>query len=435
MPRKQARALLYKLAASPQPAAKESLVGLFWLETEDRTARKNLSRLVSYLRHQLPERDLIAVDKTSISLNHGPVWSDVLVFEEMCSSGDLSSLESAVRLYRGPFLTGFTLKNNLEYERWHSQQQRQFERLYLSTLAKIVVVLRQKGDYQAAIRYAQQYLETDDLAEEIHRELITLYAMAGNRAAVLKQYETCVEVLERELGVSPLPETDNAFELAVRGVQGKPAPAGSAVNEPNWILRPSLELPLIGRETTWHELESAYQQNYSGGVILIAGEAGIGKTRLIQEFATTETRTVLTGNNHVNTQALPYYPLIQVLRQALRNLRLWSYVPSIWLSELQQILPEIRTQVPNLPPSKAVDEEQAQARLLEAITQVFFGLASQLSPILLCLDDLHWADNSTLSWLAYISPRLAKSRLCIIGAYRQEEQERIQSVRHMFRRS
>jgi len=434
LPRRQARALLFKLATSQHPISKDTLLVLFWPETDDVTARKNLSRLISYLRYQLPRIDMLSVQKDSIGLNYDLAWSDALAFKDFCNSDDAGSWASAIALYRKPFLSGFNLSNNLDYEHWQSQNQQLFERLYLSTLSRLVVAKRREGDNQAAIRYAQQYLETDDLAEEIHRDLIDLYATTGNRNAALKQYEICVEVLERELGISPLPETHASFESALHGDPGKPATFRHPSIKPTWTVFPSLDLPLIGRDTAWQELESAYQRMCTGGVIFISGEPGVGKSRLMQEFASGQSGLVLTGNNHATGQALPYQSIVQALRLALPVQERWIGIPSIWLTEISRLLPELRAQFPNLSPPVDGPPLQTQSQLFEALTQCFRGLAKD-SSLLLCLDDVHWTDEGTLGWLQYLANRSEESGFCIFATYRTNEAESLVEWQRELRRA
>ena len=170
-------------------------------------------------------------------------------------------------------------------------------------------------------------------------------------------------------------------------------------------------------------------------MILISGEAGIGKTRLMQEFAKKNAHTVLVGNSHPSTQALPYYPLVQALRQALHRAQLWEGIPLLWLGELTSLLPELNNHFSGLPQPLEFEPEQAQTRLFEALTQVIMGLAVQDPPLMLCLDDLQWADVATLGWLSAISRRLSHSRVCIIGTCLQEEHDSVRGVQQAYRRA
>lgn len=414
LPRRQARALLFRLAVNRQPVPREHLADLLWPDKPPATARRNLTRLLSYLRGQLPQPDLLQVGKTAVSLHPYLATSDVVQFTRLCAADNPSEWETAVSLYRGPFLAGFTLNDSPEFDNWMSREQRQLERLYLEALWRLAVLPTQKP--AAAIHFARLYLDTDDLAEEMHRQLITLYAASGDRSAALRQYETCVVVLERELGVPPLPETRAAYEAARDGRQ---LSAPQKAPAPEWATLPGLDLPLIGREAVWDTMAKVYGRFRSGGVIFISGEPGVGKSRLMQEFASAQPGWVLTGNSHADGRTIPYQPLIQALRQALSFSDRWRAAP-IWLAEAARLLPELPTVFPGLPLPMEVEPEQAQARLFEALTQLFHSLAAD-APLLLCLDDVHWADEATRGWLQYVVRRLSGSQLCIIATYRTQE--------------
>jgi DNA-binding SARP family transcriptional activator/tetratricopeptide (TPR) repeat protein len=421
LPRRQARALLFRLAVNGQPVSREELADLFWPDKPPATARRNLTRLLSYLRRQLPQPDLLRINKTGVSLQPDLMTSDVIQFTELCQTDDTADWETAVSLYRGPFLAGFTLNNSAEFDNWLSRQQRQLEELYLETLRRLVVAYANKPS--AAIQFAQKYLAIDDLAEDIHRQLITLYAANGNRSAALKQYEACVIILERELGVSPLPETRAAYEAAHSSQQ---ITADEASPLPEWATLPGADLPLAGREAELTSLDEAYARLQNGGVIFITGEAGMGKSRLMQTFATARNALVLSGNSYPEGSAIPYQPIVQALRQALPLHGRWQHTSPIWLAELSRLLPEMHMQFPNLPALVEVDPQQAQARIYEALRQLFNSLATE-SPILLCLDDVHWADESTKGWLHYFTRQLRGSQVCILATYRAHEQQSINS--------
>jgi DNA-binding SARP family transcriptional activator len=415
LPRRQARALLFRLAVDGQSVPREELADLLWPDKSPAAARRNLTRLLSYLRGQLPGLDLLQTNITAVSLNPMLVASDVIQFTQLCQLDNSAGWETAVSLYRGPFLSGFSLNENPVFDHWQSRELGRLERLYLEALRRLTLANFQQP--AKAIQFANKYLSTDDLAEDIHRQLITLYAANGDRSAALRQYEDCVIILERELGVPPLPETRAAYEAARDNRQFS---ASDIVPEPEWATLPGLDLPLIGRGTAWEALETSYARFQRGGVIFIAGEPGVGKSRLMQEFASTQAGLVLTGNSHADGRTIPYQPLIQALRQALTLRARWRHAAPIWLAEASRLMPELPAKFPNLPPLVEVEAQQAQSRLFEALTQVFLSLASD-TPLLLCLDDVHWADEATLGWLQNVSLRLAASNLCILATYRSNE--------------
>jgi DNA-binding SARP family transcriptional activator len=417
--RRQARAILYPLACAGKPLGREKLADLLWPEKEPSTARRNLVRLLSLLRTELPERELLGSDNTAVWLNPGQTSCDVWDFLHLSKSTDYADWQSAVSLYRGPFLSGFALDKSHAFDDWQQAMEYDLERKYLELLARLVKKAQAMGETAEAIAYAKRYLAIDDLAETIHRALIALYAARGERTAALQQYSRCVAILHNELGVDPLPETRAMYEAAR---DGNLAPRPLPVPEPTWSTLPGLEIPLTGREQAWDELEEAYRQEKSGGAILIGGEAGVGKSRLMQEFAPRQAGRPLVGNCHTGSQALFFQPLVQALRQGLIDVDQVNKVKRIWLAELSVLLPELRDQFPDLPPPLPLEPAQSQARLLEALTQAFRGLAAE-SPLLLCLDDLHAADDGTLAWLTYTTGQLAGSGICILATYRTQNQD------------
>ncbi len=461
MPRRQVRALLFRLAVRLRPVPREHLCFLFWPDTPESTARRNLSHLLTHLRRALPDPDLLLTADDRVGLNLQRVWSDAVAFQQL---GD--ALQQAVDLYRGPFLAGFSLPSSPEFEAWAALEGRAWERLYLEALAALIEERTAREEYDAAIAYARRYLQTDDLAEDVHRRLIELYAAAGARSAALRQFERCTVILERELGVSPLPETRAIYQAIL-----KDQPPPRLVARPAWTTLPGLDVPLVGRDEVVRRLEQAYTQAQAGhgGVVLISGEAGIGKSRLMQEFAIRleDQALVLAGAGHPEAQTIPYQPIVQALRAALsrgaeeRRSGGDDFSPApllpcslaqIWLSEASRLLPELRAMYPDLPPPLPAEPDEARSRLFEALCQIILGLATSPllpcspAPLLLCLDDLHWADGATLDWLTYLgrhlrspaphSPQLwgargaGGSRLLLLGACRSEEADALIELRH-----
>lgn len=294
--------------------------------------------------------------------------------------GEGEALQRAVDLYRGPFLAGFSLPASPEFEAWVTQERYAAERRYLEALAALMDRRAASGEYASAIACARRYLETDDLAEEVHRRLIELYAAAGDRSAALRQFERCAVILERELGVSPLPETRAVYQavLAHQPLPEQTAPLA-------WATLPSLHVPLVGRDEALRQLERAYArvQAGRGEVVLIAGEAGIGKSRLMQEFAAScaDRPLILAGAGHPDTQTIPYQPVIEALRPALTVRPVAGNLQPVWLAEASRLLPELRSLYPDLPPPLPAEPEEARGRLFEALYQIVLGLApSPLTP-------------------------------------------------------
>ncbi|GAB4549848.1 MAG: hypothetical protein Kow0063_44610 [Anaerolineae bacterium] len=136
-------------------------------------------------------------------------------------------------LYRGPFLAGFSLPASPEFEAWALLESSAPRRCYRETLAALVEDHTARRDYRAAIDYARRYLAVDDLNEGMHRHLIELYAAIDDRGAAMRQFEQCTLTLERELGISPLPETRAAYKNEKSMFYSLARRPGRAVREEN----------------------------------------------------------------------------------------------------------------------------------------------------------------------------------------------------------
>jgi predicted ATPase/DNA-binding SARP family transcriptional activator len=304
--RRQMRALFFRLAVALRPVARDQLAFLFWPDIGDSAARRNLTVLLNQLRQALPCPDLVLTQGDAILLNPAHLQTDTVVFAEALAQatrgGTIAPLTTAVDLYRGPFLDGFALPACAEFEAWAMQERQSWERRYLDALALLVDDYVARGAYPAAITAAQRALAVDPLAEEMHRQLITLYATAGDRTAALRQFEQCVVLLERELGVSPLPETRAVYEAVRQGqiVVGRAqstrslapiidhssssAADGVTKAQPGRPALPAPATPLIDREVEMAALQ-ALLQTPGVRLLTLTGPGGSGKTRLALQIA------------------------------------------------------------------------------------------------------------------------------------------------------
>jgi ABC-type oligopeptide transport system substrate-binding subunit/DNA-binding SARP family transcriptional activator len=431
IPRRQPRAILYRLAARVEPISRAHLCLLFWPDIPDSEARRHLTKQLYNLRKALPDPSLIQTSHSQLALNRQRTWSDVAIFERLSQSSTSEEMQQAVNLYRGPFLDGFSLLAGDEFSLWAYRERDRLERRYLEALSALMREYAAQNDHELAIACARRYLEIDDLAEDVHRRLIDLYAAKGNRSAALRQYERCAILLERELGVDPLPETRELY-LAV--LADGATPAGPPHAPPAWTTLPSLEAPFAGRVEAMLQLKAAFSQARSGvGVaVLISGEAGVGKSRLLQEFVTERAgkATVLTGSGYEAQGEVPYLPLAEALHPLLATVD-WTSLGTdpLHLSQLLRLLPELRRHVRGLPEPSPVEHEQEDSPLFQGLAHLMHCLARQRPPLVLCLDDLHWTDKTTRSWLVYLGNRLKEVPLLLLGGYRTEEAEAVEPLR------
>jgi predicted ATPase len=169
-----------------------------------------------------------------------------------------------------------------------------------------------------------------------------------------------------------------------------------------------------------------------GGVVLISGEPGIGKSRLMQEFVAHARNhaVVLEGASSQDTHTVPYHPIAEALRPALTAHLPWLQAPACNMAEAARIMPDLRLLRLELPPPVTVGPDEARTGLFEALCQLTLALAAGPQPAILCLDDLQWADDTTLDWLTHLGRRLWNSRLLVVGAYGSEEPAAAADLRH-----
>jgi DNA-binding SARP family transcriptional activator len=227
-----------------------------------------------------------------VSLDPTAVELDVTTFTGVAGEETPQALEQAALLYRGDFLEGFSVDEE-PFEAWLMEERERLRELAMEALARGLSYQRKTGALAAALRTARQLLAIDRLQEPVHRTLMRLHAQLGQRAAALRQYQQCVTVLQRELGVEPELETKQLYQeiLRQRATASGPTagPAASAPVRP--LARAGLdaqlaETPLVGRDAPLAQVHAALHQAEagSGRLVAILGETGIGKSRLVEEL-------------------------------------------------------------------------------------------------------------------------------------------------------
>src|SRR5262249_30157033 len=233
------------------------------------------------------------------------------------TDGTLEALERVVGLYRGDLLSGFALDEG-PFEEWLLGERERLRELALEALAKLLAHQRKAGATEPAIGTALKLLTLDPLQEPVHRALMRLYAEVGRRGTALRQYQQCVGVLQRELGVEPEAETKALYQEILRqrsprsareAPVGRQAPSAAERGAPT----AGAETKLIGRAAEMARLDAELDRAVAGAgrVVAVLGEAGIGKSRLIAELAADATRrgmTILIGRSYESEQILPFGP-------------------------------------------------------------------------------------------------------------------------------
>src|SRR5262250_2764914 len=254
---KKAQALLAYLACHPgRSHRREKLATLLWPEMDDWQARANLRKVLFVLRPRLSVvSPSLRLDEDTVTLDTAALDVDVLAFQRLARRADPEALQQAVDLYRGDLLEGLGV-TEAPFEEWLAAERERLREFALEALAK-VLAHQTKSEASDAVATALRLLALDPLQEAVHRALMRLYVRDGRRDAALRQYQSCVDTLRRELSVEPEAETRQLYQEVLRS-RATPSKAARTAMAHLEVLAPQVlppssplpdEAPMFGRQS------------------------------------------------------------------------------------------------------------------------------------------------------------------------------------------
>ncbi|HEY2994422.1 MAG TPA: BREX system ATP-binding domain-containing protein [Methylomirabilota bacterium] len=428
LPTRKAQALLAYLALPPgQAHPRDKLAALLWGGIREESARASLRQALFSIRKALGaiERDVLRQEGDALSLVPGAIEVDAVLFQQHVAEGTVGSLEQAATLYRGDLLSGFAVDES-PFEEWLLGERERLREVALEGLARLLAQQRRTGASEAAVQTALRLLTLDPLQEAVHRALMRLYADLGRRGTALRQYQQCVAVLGRELGIEPEPETKTLYQEILRQRPLRPSTAteltsrqGTRAGE-HRAPGAGAETVLVGRESERQALRAALERvvTEGGGVIAVLGEAGIGKSRLVAELtaeAAARGMTVLLGRAYESEQILPFGPWVDAVRagRVADDAETLDRLGPALRVDLARLFPEIG----GVAPTSGVANVRP---LFESLAQLVRHLAAR-QPVLLVLEDLHWADELSARLVAFVGRRLAGTAVLLVVTAREDE--------------
>ncbi|MCE7982922.1 MAG: hypothetical protein DYG89_17195 [Caldilinea sp. CFX5] len=306
---RKALALLIYLAVTRQPHSRDALATLFWPEKDQQGARANLRRTL-YDLSQLLDAQLLAITPETVTLSPtAPLWVDVECFQRALAdhlpttlltagvpADALPALVEAADYYSDDFLAGFTLPDAPGFDDWQFFQREALRGAFARLLQQVIATYVAQAKFDEAVRYARRWLLLDPLEEAAHRQLMQLYAQAGQQAAAVRQYDECVRILAAELDVPPAAETVALYEAIrtrrfpvpdkVTGASVEKSPSHLVTLTPPHPVTtapphnlPPQNTPFVGRQQEVAELIHRLADP-ACRLLTIVGPGGIGKTRL-----------------------------------------------------------------------------------------------------------------------------------------------------------
>lgn len=369
-----------------------------WPDSSESQALANLRKLLHDLRRELPDSDEF-LDVTPQSLGWKPsVNIDLITFRRAMAAGDLAE---AARNYGGDLLPG-SYDDRIVAERDRLRTDAVAAVLHLSEAALA------SGDNDSAAAYARRALAIDNLSEPAYRLLIVSSARRGNRADAYRTYHRCVDVLRKELDVEPDARTRGAYEAL-----------GAAAEPQRTAQLPSSRF--VGRTAELTAAREAWRAAVQGQpqLLLVTGEPGIGKSRLVEELAgaaAAEGALVASARAYQAAGRPPWGPVVEWLRSPAILSSLERLQPA-WRNQVARLLPELRAGGPDSA-APAPESNTGRHLLFDALRR---ALSPEGRPWLLVADDLQWADQETIELIGQLLATTTGAPLMVAGTLRSGE--------------
>jgi DNA-binding SARP family transcriptional activator len=443
--RRSAKTLIKVLAVRPgHTVHREQIIDILWPRVDTESALNSFGKALHAARRALepglPRRQdsayLRLVDAMLV-LNTEHVVIDADRFEQLAEDAirrrDVKACEAALAAYGGELLP------EDRYESWCSERRDVLAELRVRLLLETAQGLERQGAYSDAAERLREVLRQDPAREAVHRHLMRLYALMGTPDQAVRQFHLCQEVLKRVLDLAPQPETVSVYdEITASSLPLQPSRADGVRDQAYSPLsspaRAAGGRPFVGRERVIQRMfdQLAWRSEAKAGMIVVSGEAGVGKTRLLEEFANQAREqgvVTLCGGRGAHASQFACGPFAVALEDYAASL---SDAERL---ELAHVYPALTRFVPSLGPgaslaTPAPDLRDYQLDLIPSIVQFVTDLA-RTKPVLLVLGDLHEADAVGLDLIRYLAHLAVRAPLLIVGALRDPDIEAGAGLRRM----
>ena len=412
IPRRVERIILYVLAAENHPVSRMTLIDLLWPEADQVDPRGTLRTALSRLRKNLPDADLLVTDHDLVTLDFDRCQVDLLGFENAFLSlqGILPALAKnkalpaqivrqitqALALWHGDsFIQGKDLSTYPELEIWRQTLNKTVSHHREILMQRLADHYQACGQLERALDLFIQLGRLNYLEPQSHLSAIDTLTKLGRFNEVLEFCDALEAIFEREYN-APLPDEIikrcHYSQLMLDANQRK---VGT-----DWPIPGSMHFPLVGRT---EELGLLRQAFFRGGLVIIQGEMGTGKTRLVRELyeiLAPKPILILASGSQIEN-ALPLAPLIHGVRGHVPQ-EVWKELDTVWAQQLSIIFPELIEIRADCNPSVTGKLASARHFLFDALLQLLNLTAKNYGRMLFFLDNGHWVDQQTLQALSYL---------------------------------
>jgi DNA-binding SARP family transcriptional activator/TolB-like protein len=400
-PRKELTLLAYLARRAPRAVSRQELAALLWDAREETRARKSLRQALFELKRALGGALTLESDRAHLATDL-MAW-DVGDFERALDAGEL---EQATERWKGDFLSGAEDQGGEEFRAWLEAEREHLRKRLRWAFERLAEDARRRGAWAEGVARAGRWVEAFPFDVEGHQQLIELLHLEGRAAEALAHHAAFHSRFRSEFGTDPpaqFLELSNRLERAA-AASGQRLPTSAALFTPD----------LIGRGAALAELLAAWHSVQAGAAagVLIEGEAGIGKTRLCEEFLARLREdhgpVILEARAHESDQGAELTLLKRVL-EGLAEAPGLAGAPPGALAELARLSPAVAERFPGVPPAS-----DGRTTFDDALVQALDAVAQE-QPVMVYIDDLIWADRASQRALVALAGRLHSAVLLLIS--------------------
>ncbi len=407
--RKHFAVLIRMALAAGHRCSREELMEMLWPSVPAKHARHSLAQAITVIKSKVGGERIVTA-RSSISLAAGSVDVDAL------SVGDGGSEVS------GTFLDGFDIPGARGFEQWKDEWTSKLLPKIRDSLVRRMDAARRLGDFATVERHAATLLQFDPLSEDGVRGVMEARAWVGDRSGALKTYESYVTRLAEDLSAEP---TIEMVRMATLLREGHHARRPNAVSEPYGRRERRMEAEtIIGRTREFSLLFDNWIEVKKGAprVVVMTGDPGIGKTTLTNAFVSScqlEGAVVARVQAYDAERELPFAVLSELVRQLVLQRAIGGADPEA-LAELGRVCADVGNAFPGVPKAPDWSAEVIPIRLADGLLKAVTAAAED-TPVVLVVDDIHAADNSSAAILHMLARRLGHARFMLILAGRSTE--------------
>ncbi|MBM7625000.1 AAA family ATPase [Sporohalobacter salinus] len=413
-PYKKVEALLYYIVVEKK-TRRNKLASLLWGDMEESKAKKNLRNALYQLKKTVGENIIETPDRFIVTLDNNCDLQ--LDLDEFLDNRD----ESSIELYKGGFLSEFLIKNAQEFNDWVFEQMNYCEQLYIKLLKKQIKKYKEKGQIQQGISYLEALLEVNKFDEIAYRDLMEFYSKQGNIAKAIETYKLLEERLETKLGITPDKKTVELLQTIKENMS-----ANLEENEP-------IDRDFIGREEELEELMNIlywFTADAESHSCFVFGEAGIGKTALIQQALSSvklDNCLVVRTNCYQAEERYVFKPWKNILQQFKEKIDLTNIdLPPLWRRSISFLFPSILSEgeqesLDEMANCGSIQYQSAVEALLFLLSKI-----AENRKLILVFEDLQWCDDRSLLLLRNLIRENKNNNILVLATSRNQRKERVE---------